>query len=183
MAKDPLGTSSQNSMVQGVRPKALGRVTNRQLADFVCHCIQQRDSRPRSRQLLKHHYFDSIRAEKLTLKLGAEALRLPMPKDSDTHTHAELHEYTTGGGSTSGSISRASSIAGKPCAPGFSCSSRDALYPTNVEPTPLPSLPTKVFKPAPYACCRQVVASLNRWAYPSDSKRLRNQGMNPLAPL
>ena len=98
-------------LLQGVRPKALSRVTNRQLADFVCHCIQPRESRPRSRQLLKHHYFDSIRAEKLTLKLGAEALRLPVPKDSEPHP--ELHEYATSGGSNASSVSRGSSAAGR----------------------------------------------------------------------
>ena len=97
--------------LQGVRPKALSRITNRQLADFVCHCIQPRESRPRSRQLLKNHYFDSIRAERLTLKLGAEALGIPVPKDSEAQP--ELTEYATSGGSNSSSVSRTSSAAGK----------------------------------------------------------------------
>ena len=46
---------------QGVRPAALGRVSSRELADFIAVCISPKDERPRSRQLLKHPYFDSIR--------------------------------------------------------------------------------------------------------------------------
>jgi serine/threonine protein kinase len=46
---------------QGVRPAALGMVSSRELADFIAVCISPKDERPRSRQLLKHPYFDSIR--------------------------------------------------------------------------------------------------------------------------
>lgn len=46
-----------------MRPAGLARVPSRALADFVSLCIAPRDSRPRARQLLKHPYFESIRAE------------------------------------------------------------------------------------------------------------------------
>ncbi len=48
-------------VVQGVRPAGLQQVTNQELADFINLCISARDQRPRSRMLLKHAYFDSIR--------------------------------------------------------------------------------------------------------------------------
>ena len=49
------------AVLQGVRPAGLQKVTNQELADFVNLCISARDQRPRSRMLLKHAYFDSIR--------------------------------------------------------------------------------------------------------------------------
>lgn len=45
----------------GVRPAGLQNVTNQELADFINVCISPREKRPRSRMLLKHPYFDSIR--------------------------------------------------------------------------------------------------------------------------
>lgn len=66
-------------MVQGVRPQALSRVGNRELAEIISLCLAQREERPRARQLLKHPYFDSIRSEKLVLKLGQEALGVQDP--------------------------------------------------------------------------------------------------------
>lgn len=48
-------------VVQGVRPAGLQNVTNQELADFINVCISLREKRPRSRMLLKHPYFDSIR--------------------------------------------------------------------------------------------------------------------------
>jgi hypothetical protein len=47
--------------LQGVRPAGLARVPSRELAEFIAVCIRPKDERPRSRQLLKHPYFDSIR--------------------------------------------------------------------------------------------------------------------------
>ena len=47
----------------GVRPAGLQRVPSRELADFISLCIVPRDTRPRARHLLKHPYFESIRAE------------------------------------------------------------------------------------------------------------------------
>ena len=47
----------------GVRPAGLQRVPSRELADFISLCIAPRDTRPRARHLLKHPYFESIRAE------------------------------------------------------------------------------------------------------------------------
>ncbi len=44
-----------------MRPAGLGKVHSRELADFISVCIGPREGRPRSRQLLKHPYFDSIR--------------------------------------------------------------------------------------------------------------------------
>lgn len=46
---------------QGVRPAGLQKVHNQELADFINLCISPREQRPRSRMLLKHPYFDSIR--------------------------------------------------------------------------------------------------------------------------
>lgn len=44
-----------------MRPAGLQKVTNQELADFINVCISPRDQRPRSRMLLKHPFFDSIR--------------------------------------------------------------------------------------------------------------------------
>lgn len=46
----------------GVRPVGLQKVTCRELADFINTCIAPLEQRPRSRQLLKHPYFASIRS-------------------------------------------------------------------------------------------------------------------------
>jgi WNK lysine deficient protein kinase len=46
----------------GVRPSGLQKVTCRELADFINTCIAPLEQRPRSRQLLKHPYFASIRS-------------------------------------------------------------------------------------------------------------------------
>lgn len=54
-----------------MRPAGLGNVSSRELADFIAVCIRPKEERPRSRQLLKHPYFDSIR-ERATAR--AEAL-------------------------------------------------------------------------------------------------------------
>ena len=47
----------------GVRPAGLARVPSRELAEFISVCISPRASRPRARALLKHPYFETIRAE------------------------------------------------------------------------------------------------------------------------
>ena len=60
---------------QGVRPAGLARVPTQELADFISTCIESKPhKRPRARQLLKHPYFASIRAEKCAAKLGEAAL-------------------------------------------------------------------------------------------------------------
>lgn len=46
----------------GVRPAGLQKVACRELADFINTCIAPLEQRPRSRQLLKHPYFTSIRS-------------------------------------------------------------------------------------------------------------------------
>lgn len=46
----------------GVRPSGLQKVECRELADFINTCIAPLEQRPRSRQLLKHPYFASIRS-------------------------------------------------------------------------------------------------------------------------
>ena len=60
--------------VQGVRPSGLERVPDRDLAEFINVCISPRNERPRSRQLLKHPYFETIRREKGVCRLREEAL-------------------------------------------------------------------------------------------------------------
>lgn len=92
-----------------MRPKALSRVVSKELAEFVGYCIQPRADRPKSRQLLKHPYFDSIRAERCSVKLSAEALGIPVPAADGT---SELADYANSAGSSS--VSRTSSAAGKP---------------------------------------------------------------------
>jgi hypothetical protein len=57
-----------------VRPAALQKVANHELAEFVNLCISPRESRPRARQLLKHPYFDSIRKDKLLSSRSDAAL-------------------------------------------------------------------------------------------------------------
>lgn len=60
---------------QGVRPAGLAKVPTQELADFISTCIESiRQRRPRARQLLKHPYFATIRAEKCAAKLGEAAL-------------------------------------------------------------------------------------------------------------
>ena len=60
--------------VQGVRPSGLERVLDRDLAEFINVCISPRNERPRSRQLLKHPYFETIRREKGVCRFREEAL-------------------------------------------------------------------------------------------------------------
>jgi len=47
----------------GIRPAGLARVPSRELADVISACIAPRARRPRARQLLKHPYFESVRAQ------------------------------------------------------------------------------------------------------------------------
>ena len=47
--------------MQGIRPQGLQRVADKELAAIIATCIAPRAERPRSRQLLKHPYFASIR--------------------------------------------------------------------------------------------------------------------------
>ena len=74
------------------------------LAEFISLCIAPREERPRTRQLLKHAYFDSIRTEKCSLKLSAEALGVSSLSSSDL-----LAEYASSAASSS--VSRTSSAA------------------------------------------------------------------------
>lgn len=49
-------------ILQGVPPAALQKVTNPELREFIETCIKQSpEERPEARQLLKSHFFDSIR--------------------------------------------------------------------------------------------------------------------------
>ena len=49
------------TVLQGIRPQSIERVTDPKLRDFINDCITPREKRPRARQLLKHAYFESIR--------------------------------------------------------------------------------------------------------------------------
>jgi len=46
----------------GIRPAGLQKVTSAELREFINICISPREQRPRSRQLLKHPYFESVRS-------------------------------------------------------------------------------------------------------------------------
>lgn len=74
----------------GVRPACLGKVANRELADFIAVCIRPRHERPRSRHLLKHAYFNSIR-QKCCPKPPADVL-------STTNSQADMHSTASSAG-------------------------------------------------------------------------------------
>lgn len=91
------------ALSQGIRPTGLSKVPTEELAEFISTCIESvRQRRPRARQLLKHPYFDTIRAEKCAVKLSAEAL---------VHSSAsDLHQIMAEcAASLAGSVSRTSS--------------------------------------------------------------------------
>jgi hypothetical protein len=67
---------------QGVPPAALSSIQSPELAGFIKECLAPRQQRPKSRHLLKHPYFESIRQEKAALKLGCEALSGPSSGDA-----------------------------------------------------------------------------------------------------
>lgn len=59
-----------------MRPAALQKVASPQLAELINVCISPREQRPRSRQLLKHPYFDSIRQAQPMVSSKSEAALL-----------------------------------------------------------------------------------------------------------
>jgi serine/threonine protein kinase len=70
--------------VQGIRPAGLEKVPTQELAHFIHTCIESnRHRRPGARQLLKHPYFNTIRAEKCAMKLSSEALMHAGPSCAD----------------------------------------------------------------------------------------------------
>lgn len=100
----------------GVRPAGLQKVSCRELADFINTCIAPLEQRPRSRQLLKHPYFASIRStlhpSKTELLLSAYSSqhssgRGPAPKSSN----AILQNSQPKGSASGGSLHHSSSNA------------------------------------------------------------------------
>ncbi len=98
----------------GVRPAGLQKVSCRELADFINTCIAPLEQRPRSRQLLKHPYFASIRStlhpSKTELLLSAYSSqnssgRGPAPKSSN----AILQNTRSKAPASSGSLHHSSS--------------------------------------------------------------------------
>ena len=91
--------------LQGIRPTGLSKVPTEELAQFIATCIESnRHRRPRARQLLKHPYFNTIRAEKCAIKLSSEALAHAGPSTAD------LQQIMADcAASLAGSISRTSS--------------------------------------------------------------------------
>eukprot|EP00884_Botryococcus_braunii_P009087 jgi/Botrbrau1/1817/Bobra.146_1s0015.1 len=61
-------------VMQGTPPAGLGSVSCPELCNFIKECIAPRGKRPKSRHLLKHPYFESIRQEKAALKLHVETV-------------------------------------------------------------------------------------------------------------
>ena len=91
--------------MQGIRPQGLQRVTCRELQTVISLCISPRAERPRARQLLKHPYFDTIRQEKVSVKLSVDALA------ASGSAHSELAAEIAGELSTGLDFSRCSSAA------------------------------------------------------------------------
>ena len=121
--------------MQGIRPQGLQRVEDRDLAAIIATCITTRAERPRSRQLLKHPYFDTIRQEKCAVKLSLQAL-------------------ASGGGQASCEL--AAEIAGELSAPSISRASSAAASAAAGGP-PL--------CPLPAAVCMYLYALLLPWSY------------------
>jgi serine/threonine protein kinase len=56
---------------QGVLPAGLEKVKSQELQEFITQCIaHDPDSRPDTRQLLKHPFFESIRTGKVQVERG-----------------------------------------------------------------------------------------------------------------
>ena len=106
----------------GVRPAGLKKITCRELADFINTCIAPLEQRPRSRQLLKHPYFDSIRS---TLHPSKSELLL----NSALYASGDRPKAPMSGGSTTSfasaqyTVSRSVSQAGMDPAAGLEGSS------------------------------------------------------------
>ena len=96
---------NHTASVQGIRPQGLQRVTCRELQTVISLCISPRAERPRARQLLKHPYFDTIRQEKVSVKLSVDALA------ASGSAHSELAAEIAGELSTGPDFSRCSSAA------------------------------------------------------------------------
>lgn len=93
----------------GVRPAGLSKVPSKELAEFISVCIGPRETRPRSRQLLKHFYFDSIRERAVARAEAMSATTSQVDMFSD-YASVSSSSATSGG-------SRASSFAGDVEAP------------------------------------------------------------------
>ena len=91
--------------LQGIRPASLQRVADKDLVELISKCMSPRAERPRARNLLKHPYFDTLRAEKCAQKSFAEALA------ADGRSTADLVAEVAGSLASS-SASRTSSTAG-----------------------------------------------------------------------
>lgn len=58
-------------VLQGVLPAGLEKVKSQELREFITQCIaHDPDSRPDTRQLLKHPFFESIRTGKVQVERG-----------------------------------------------------------------------------------------------------------------
>jgi WNK lysine deficient protein kinase len=80
-ARDPLNGSfpPHTTSPQGIHPVGLDKVAHQELQDFIKLCIgHNSDARPEARQLLKHPFFDSVRAGK-ACAAPERPLALPEP--------------------------------------------------------------------------------------------------------
>lgn len=60
----PLPPNSNPPCPQNIQPAGLAKVKNQELRDFIMLCINHNPAmRPEARQLLKHPFFESIRAK------------------------------------------------------------------------------------------------------------------------
>lgn len=119
----------------GVRPAGLQKIQSHELAEFINLCISPRNQRPRSRQLLKHPYFDSIRKtlapSKSEISLANAAADALIPhafgmKRSIKSTSSSLERVAEGMGDTDGESDESigSSKAGPKSS--FSCATSTA---------------------------------------------------------
>lgn len=80
---DSYSLNSLLDFLQGTPPAGLSSVQNPELANFIRECIAPRPRRPKSRHLLKHPYFESIRQEKAALKANCDLLATPLVPTSE----------------------------------------------------------------------------------------------------
>lgn len=73
------------------------------LTEFIGKCISPKNERPHARQLLKDHYFDTIKGEKCSIRLQQDAL-------ASSGSGDVLSDLGSSGGSA---LSRSSSVAGE----------------------------------------------------------------------
>lgn len=64
--------------LQGVLPAGLEKVKSQELREFITQCIaHDPDSRPDTRQLLKHPFFESIRTGKVQVERSSTLVDRP----------------------------------------------------------------------------------------------------------